>query len=116
MFVRVREGKAVSQDYHCLSQFVTSMERTCLRNVFVLLLLVSFQRGRSQAPGDENEFCVNLNELNPPKYREPNREILFDSYNYPALVERVINVANPSVHNAQPVFTRYSLEGTLVSY
>ena len=92
------------------------MEQMCLRTVFVLLLLVSFQRGRSQAPGDENEFCVNFNELNPPSYREPNREILFDSYSYPALVERVIDVANPSVHNAQPVFTRYSLEGSLVSY
>ena len=116
MFVRVREGKIVSQDYYRLSEFVTSMERMCLRTVFVLLLLVSFQRGRSQAPGDENEFCVNLNERDPPSYSEPNRDIQFDSYNYPALVESVVDVLNPPVHNAEPVFTRYSLEGSLVSY
>ena len=116
MFVRVREGKTVSQDYYRLSEFVTSMERMCLRTVFVLLLLVSFQRVRSQAPGDENEFCVNKNEGSPPSYREPNRDIQFDSYNYPALVDRFIDVTNPAVDNALPVFTRYSLEGSLVSY
>ena len=94
------------------------MSIVSLPSALALISLVLLVRG--SAPGDEHDYCVNtVNVDNPPSAREAGRNILLDTYNYAALLSRVVDFSNPVVNTFPTVFQRLDVDGSspkLVSF